>query len=174
MKCYKCGKEASLRSGLCSDCYKEILQNKYKKRKNIIKTSYVLNHLDRNERILCKTETSKLIYFYIFSLLGISAILFPKTIMEFFVNSNKIYFLVLLFNILLFFFAVYLILYFTSRDIYLTDKKVIGKWGIFKIKKINIPLNMIQSIDTDPYTGLEIDTKENNYFFDFVGNCEKE
>ena len=173
MKCYKCGKEASLRSGLCSDCYKEILQNKYKKRKNIIKTSYVLNHLDRNERILCKTETSKLIYFYIFSLLGISAILFPKTIMEFFVNSNKIYFLVLLFNILLFFFAVYLILYFTSRDIYLTDKKVIGKWGIFKIKKINIPLNMIQSIDTDPYTGLEIDTKENNYFFDFVGNCEK-
>lgn len=175
MKCYKCGKEAPLRSGLCNDCYKEILQNKYKKRKksNNTKNSYILNNLSRNEKILSKAETSRLIYFYILTLFGISIILFPKTIIEFFINGNNVYFSVLIFNILLFFFAIYLVLYFMSRDIYLTDKKIIGKWGLFKLKRINLPLNRIQSIDTDPYTGLEIDTKEKNYFFDFVGNCEK-
>ena len=109
--------------------------------------------------------------FYIISLFGISTILFPKTLVEFFINNNKIYFLVLIFNIILFFLAIYLTLYFTSRDIYLTDKKIIGKWGLFKIKKINIPLNDVISIDT--YTGLEIDSKDKSYFFDFIGNSEK-
>lgn len=176
MKCYKCGKDVpSLRSGLCNDCYKEVLHNKYKKRKNSNskKTSYVLNNISRNEKILNKAETSKLIYFYIFTLIGICAILFPKTINEFFIKGNNIFFSVLIFNILLFFFAIYLILYFQSRDIYLTDKKIIGKWGLFKIKRINLPLNKIQLIDTDPYTGLEIDTSEKSFFFDFVGNCEE-
>ena len=174
MKCYKCGKEGPLKRGICVDCYKEILHNKYRKRKlKNSKTSYILSNLERNERILKKAEISAIIYFYIISLFGISTILFPKTLVEFFINNNKIYFLVLIFNIILFFLAIYLTLYFTSRDIYLTDKKIIGKWGLFKIKKINIPLNDVISIDTYPYTGLEIDSKDKSYFFDFIGNSEK-
>lgn len=173
MKCYKCGKEGTLRYGLCNNCYKEILHNKYRKRKrNSPRISYIIKHLDKNEKILTKAEPSRLIYFFIICLFGISFILFPKTILEFFINNNKIYFLLLVFNILLFFFAVYLTFYFSSRDIYLTDKKIIGKWGLFKIKKINLPLNNLISIDACPYTGLEIDNKDNGYFFDFVGNSE--
>lgn len=173
MKCYKCGKEAPLKSGLCSDCYKEILQNKYRKRKNRPKDNFILNTIDRNEKILNKIEPSKLSYFLLFSVFAISFILFPKTIFEFFVNSQKSYFLVLIFNILLFFIGVYLTVYLVARDIYLTNKRVIGKWGLFKIKKINIPLNSIQLIDTYSLGGLEIDTSKKSYFFDFVGNGRK-
>ena len=173
MKCSKCGKEAPLKRGLCSDCYKEVLQNKYRKRKkNFPKINYILKNLEKNEKILNKIDTSTIIYLYIVSLLAVSVILFPKTILEFFVNQQKIYFLVLMFNILLFFFAIYLSLYFMSRDIYLTDKRIIGKWGLFKIKKINIPLSSLTSIDSNPYSGLEIETRDKNYFFDFVGNDE--
>lgn len=173
MRCYKCGREGSLKRGLCANCYKEILHNKYRKRKNKSpKISYILNNMERNEKILNKAELSTLMYTYIVILFAISVILFPKTILEFFINKEKIYFLVLTFNILLFFFAIYLTLYFSSRDIYLTDKKIIGKWGIFKIKKINIPLSNLISIDTFQYTGLEIDTKAKTYYFDFIGNSE--
>lgn len=173
MRCYKCGKESSLKRGLCINCYKEILHNKYKKRKNNpSKINYILNNLDRKEKILEKAESSSLMYLYITILFGISLILFPRTIFEFFINNNKTYFLILIFNILLFFFAIYLAFYFTSRDIFLTDKKIIGKWGLFKIKTINIPLNNLISIDTYQFKGLEIDNKEKNYFFDFVGNNE--
>ena len=112
-------------------------------------------------------------YLYIVALFAISVILFPKTIVEFFINNHKIYFSLLVLNIFLFFFAVYLSFYFLSRDIYLTDRKIIAKWGLFKVKKILIPLNNLLSIDTYQYTGLEIDTKGKNYFFDFVGNSEK-
>lgn len=175
MKCYKCGKEGQLKRGLCADCYKEILRSKYKKRKKQpnAKMSYILNNIERNEKILNKAEVSTLMYLYIVSLFAISVILFPKTIIEFFINKQKIYFLIFSFNVILFFFAVYLTFYFLSRDIYLTDRKIIGKWGLFKVKKINIPLNNLLSIDTFQYTGLEIDTKSKTYFFDFVGNSEK-
>lgn len=174
MKCYKCGKEASLKRGLCVDCYKEILYNKYKKRKKTRpKVSYILSNLERNEKILNKVESSKLIYIFIIALIAIAVILFPKTTIEFFINNNRTYFLVLILNILIFFLGIYLTLYFTSRDIYLTNKKIIGKMGIFKTKKMNIPLNQLQSIDTYPYKGLEIDTKSKSYFLDFVGNSEK-
>lgn len=173
MRCYKCGKESSLKKGLCINCHKEILHNKYKKRRNNpSKINYILNNLDRKEKILEKAESSSLMYLYITILFGISLILFPKTIFEFFINNNKTYFLILISNILLFFFAIYLAFYFTSRDIFLTDKKIIGRWGLFKIKTINIPLNNLISIDTYQYKGLEIDNKEKNYFFDFVGNNE--
>lgn len=173
MKCYKCGKEAPLKSGLCSDCYKEILQNKYRKRKRRPKDNYVLNTIERNEKILNKIEPSKLSYFLLFSVFAISMILFPKTIIEFFIKGESSYFLVLLFNIIFFFVGIYLLVYLVSRDIYLTNKRIIGKWGLFKIKKMNVPLNSVQLIDTYSFGGLEIDTAKKNYFFDFVGNGRK-
>ncbi len=170
MKCSKCGKEGQLKHGLCSECYREVVQNKYRKRKKHNNLSYILNNLDSNEKILNKAELSPIVYFYILFLFSISVILFPKTILEFFINKEKIYFLVLIFNILLFFFGIYLSFYFLSRDIYLTNKKIIGKWGLFRIKKLNIPLNNLTSVDTRLYFGLEISTKSKNYFFDFVKN----
>ena len=173
MKCYKCGKEAPLKSGLCNDCYREILQNKYRKRKNRPKDNFVLSNIERNEKILNKIEPNKISYILLLILFAISFILFPKTIYEFFVNGQKNYFLVLIFNILLFFIGVYFTIYLTARDVYLTNKRVIGKWGLFKIRKINIPLNSIQLIDTYPLGGLEIDTAKKSYFFDFVGNGRK-
>ena len=173
MKCYKCGKEAPLRSGLCNDCYKEILQNKYRKRKKRPKDNFVLNNIERTEKILSKVEPSKLSYFLIFSVFAISMILFPKTIIEFFIRNQASYFLVLIFNILFFFVGVYLVVYLVSRDIYLTNKRIIGKWGLFKIKKINVPLSSVQFIDIYSLGGLEIDTAKKNYFFDFVGNGRK-
>lgn len=173
MKCYKCGNEGPLKKGLCVDCYKEILYNKYTKRKKLPKTSFILNHIERNEKILNKLESSKLIYFIIISILAISFILFPKTIFEFFANGKKHYFLLLIFNILLFFGGIYTIIYFSSRDIYLTDKKIIGKWGLFKTKKFSIPLNLVESIDTYSFKGFELNTSEHHYFFDFVENGEK-
>lgn len=173
MKCYKCGKEAPLKNGLCNDCYREILQNKYRKRKNRPKDNFVLNNIDRNEKILNKIDASKLSYFLIFAVFAISFILFPKTIYEFFVNGQKTYFLVLIFNILLFFIGIYFTIYLTARDLYLTNKRIIGKWGLFKIRKINVPLSSIQLIDTYSLGGLEIDTATKSYFFDFVGNGRK-
>lgn len=173
MKCYKCGKEAPLRSGLCNDCYKEILQNKYRKRKKLPSDNFILNNIERTEKLLSKVEPSKLSFFLLFSVFAISMILFPKTIFEFFINNQKTYFLVLIFNILFFFIGIYLTIYIKSRDIYLTNKRIIGKWGLFIIKKINIPLNAIQSIDTYSLGGLEIDSSQKSYFFDFVGNGRK-
>ncbi|MBR1539813.1 MAG: hypothetical protein IJ629_01290 [Clostridia bacterium] len=173
MKCYKCGKEAPLKSGLCNDCYQEVLQNKYRKRKKRLKDNFVLNNIDHTEKILNKVKPSKLSYFLIFSVFAISMILFPKTIIEFFIRSQSSYFLVLIFNILFFFVGVYLVVYLMSRDIYLTNKRIIGKWGLFKIKKINIPLSSVQFIDIYSLGGLEIDTAKKNYFFDFVGNGRK-
>lgn len=173
MKCYKCGKEAPLKNGLCNECYKEILQNKYRKRKKRPKDNYVLNTIDRNEKILNKIEPSKISYLLIFSVFAISFILFPKTIIEFFFRNELSYFVVLVFNILFFFIGIYLLVYIVSRDIYLTNKRIIGKWGLFKTKKINVPLNSVQFIDTYTLDGLEMDTAKKSYFFDFVGNGRK-
>ncbi|MBR2289149.1 MAG: zinc ribbon domain-containing protein [Clostridia bacterium] len=55
----------------------------------------------------------------------------------------------------------------------MTNKRIIGKWGLFKIKKINLPLSSIQLIDTYALGGLEIDSQAKSYFFDFVGNGRK-
>lgn len=173
MKCYKCGKEAPLRNGLCNDCYKEILQNKYRKRKNKPKDNFILNTIERNEKILNKVEPNKLSFILIFFIFAICAILFPKTIYEFFIKNQNSYFLVLFFNVILFFIGMYSIAFLISRDIYLTNKRIVGKWGLFKIKKMNVPLNSIKYIDTYSYGGLEIDGIKKNYFFDFVGNTRK-
>lgn len=171
MKCYKCGKEGPLKRGICVDCYKEILRNRYKKKKkSSSKSNFILNNIERNERIISKIDTSGIIYFIILALFSISIILFPKTIMEFTIFNKKFYFLLLLSNIFLFSLGIYLTLYYASRDIYLTNKKIIGKWGLFKIKTLIVPLNDIVSIETYDYTGLELDTKNKLLFFDFVKN----
>lgn len=173
MKCYKCGKEAPLKNGLCNDCYKEILQNKYRKRRKRPKDNFILNNIERNEKILNKLEPNKLSFFLLLAIFAISFVLFPKTIFEFFVNGQKSYFVVLIFNIFLFFIGTYLTIYLVARDVYLTNKRIIGKWGLFKIRKVNIPLSSIQLIDTYSFGGLEIDTLKKNYFFDFIGNGRK-
>jgi hypothetical protein len=77
-----------------------------------------------------------------------------------------------MFNILLFFYALYLLLYFNSREIYLTNKRILAKWGIFKVKTIKLPLNAINSIEAPNYISIEISTKKDTYFFDLVSNSE--
>jgi hypothetical protein len=174
MKCYKCGKEAELKNGMCNDCYKELLNKKNKKHhKHKPKINYITSNLQSDEKVLNTLKLSRLVYAYITILFAISIILFPKTIVEFFFKDNKIYFLGLVFNILLFFFGVYLTLYFSAREICLTNKRILGKWGIFKIKTINLPLNNIQTIDTYNFKGLEIVSSKKTYSFDLISNNEK-
>lgn len=170
MKCYKCGKEAPLKNGLCNECYRNIIQNKYRKRKERPKDNFILNNIEKNEKIIEKIETGKIANTFLLLIFATSVILFPRTIVEFFIHRKNAYFLLLLFNIILFFIGIYFVIYLESRDILLTNKRIIGKWGLFKIKKINIPLNKIQFIDTSSFDGLELDTDNKNYFFDFVGN----
>jgi hypothetical protein len=129
-------------------------------------------NLNSDEKILNKIKTSKIIYLLIISLFAISIILFPKTIIEFFFRNHKIYFLVLTFNILLFFFGIFLTIYFSSREICLTSKRIFGKWGIFKTKTLNLPLSNIETIDTYHLKGLEIISLKKTYSFDFVSNNE--
>ena len=175
MKCYKCGKEAPLKNGLCPDCYKELIEkkNQKKQRYNLYKSNYIFSSLDTNEIIVNKIKTSDLIYLFLFLLLGSAAILFPKTITEFFVRDNRTYFTLLVFNIAIFFLGIYTIVYFTSREIYLTNKRIIAKWGIFKVQTLNTKLNNIKSIDSVDLKGLEITTSEKTYNFDFVANSEQ-
>lgn len=175
MKCYKCGKEAPLKNGLCSDCYKELMEKKNvkKQRAPLYRNNFIFSSLDTNEIIVNKIKTSNLIYLFLFLLLSSAAILFPKTITEFFVRDNKMYFTLLIFNIFIFFLGIYTIIYFTSREIYLTNKRIIAKWGIFSISTLNVKLNDIKSIDSVDLKGLEISTRDKTYNFDFVANSEQ-
>lgn len=175
MKCYKCGKETDLKKGLCIDCYKEVLNKRYAKNKNKSKNdpNYIMNHLTKDEKIISKMQTSNIIYVCIIVLFAISVILFPKTILEFFWKKNNFYFPVLIANIVMCFIGIYSVLYFLSREIYLTNKRIIGKWGIFNIKFLDAPLNKIESIDTFKIKAVEIAVYGKSYIFDFVANSEK-
>jgi hypothetical protein len=172
MKCYKCGKEAELKRGICIECYKEQLNKKSKNKKKHSKnsTNFIISNLTSSEKILDRLQTSKMVYAFVIALLAISTIFFPRTIMEFFFKGNTFYFLALILNILLFFLAIYSTIYFMSREIYLTNKRILGQWGLFKLKTINLPLNNMQSIDELDYKGLEIVTSKKTYKFDLVAN----
>ena len=174
MKCYKCGKETELKRGLCIDCYKEVLNKKYskRKRKNKNDPNYVMNHLEKDEKLIAKMQTSNIIYICITILFAISVILFPKTLLEFFWKDNNFYFPILIANITICFIGVYSIIYFLSRDVYLTNKRIIGKWGLFNVKFLDAPLNKIESIDVFQIKALEIDVNGKFYIFDFVSNPE--
>ncbi len=172
MKCYKCGTNTDLKNGLCTDCYKEILVKKNLKHKKNNINNYILSKLNRDEKIITKTTTSNIVYTFVVTLLAISIILFPRTIIEFFFNHNNLYFITLLGNILIFFLAIYISIYFMSRELYLTNKRIIGKWGLFSLKTINIPLNIIESIDTYKIKALEIDIPKKIYLFDYISNAD--
>lgn len=174
MKCYKCGKEANLKKGLCIDCYRDLLNKKYgksKKKKN--DPNYIMNHLEKDEKIIAKLQTSNMIYACIIILFAISVILFPKTLLEFFWKANNFYFPILIGNIVICFIGIYSTIYFLSRDVYLTNKRVIGKWGIFNVKFLDAPLSKIESVDTFQIKAVEIDVYGKSYIFDFVSNPEK-
>ena len=175
MKCYKCGKEMDLKRGLCIDCYKDVLNKKYSKsrRKNKNDPNYIMNHLEKGEKLIAKMQTSNIIYICITILFAISVILFPKTILEFFWKKNNFYFPVLIANITICFIGVYSVIYFLSRDVYLTNKRIIGKWGLFNVKFLDAPLSKIESIDTFQFKAVEIDVNGRFYIFDFVSNPEK-
>ncbi len=174
MKCYKCGKEADLKRGLCIECYRELLTKKNikQKKKSLNGVNYILSNLDRDEKIISRIKTSNLAYAFIIALLAIAVILFPRTILEFFFKNNKMYFLILVANILIFFLSIYLTLYFLNREICLTNKRIFGKWGLFKLKTLDISLNKVESIDTFQYKAVEIDIPDKIYVFDFVSNAE--
>ncbi len=174
MKCYKCGREADLKRGLCIECYRELLskRNLKQKKKSLNGVNYILSNLDRDEKIIERLKTSNLAYGFIISLLAIAVILFPRTILEFFFNNNKMYFLILVTNILIFFFSIYVTLYFLNREVCLTNKRIIGKWGLFKLKTLDVRLNKIESIDIFQIKALEIDIPGKIYVFDFVSNAE--
>lgn len=172
MRCYKCGAEADLKNGLCSKCYKEITEKRNIRKKRTNSFS-IFSNLKNDEKIIYRTQNSTLIFAFIFSLLAIAVILFPRTILEFFFRNNKTFFLILIANIFLFFSGIYLSLYFFSREIILTNKNIIAKWGIFKIKIVTIPLNKIEYIDTFKIRALEIDIPNKIYVFDYIANAEK-
>ena len=173
MKCFKCGKEIPSKNGICQECYQEIIENKYRKRKVIPKNNFILNHLDKDEKIINRVKTNKASYYISFFIIMIAILLFRKTIFEFGIQHQKSYFLMLIFNVLLLFFGIYLIMDFMARDIYLTNKRIIGKWGLFHVQKINIPLESLQLIDTPFSSRLELNDSKRSYLFDFVGNAQK-
>ena len=167
MKCNKCGKKEIYKNGLCKACYKKNIHSRKIKDPN-----YIIKHLDDNEKIITKIKTSDIMYAYIIFLFAISIILFPKTIVEFFWKHNNFYFPVLIVNIVIFFIGIYSALYFFSRNLYITSKRIIGKWGIFNVKILNAPLSKIESIDTFKIKALEICIYGNSYVFDFISNAE--
>lgn len=175
MKCSRCGKEAELKDGFCPECYKEVVRKKYAKFNKKVKgdPNYVLNQLERNEKVIAKLKTSSLIYSAIIVIFAISVLLFPKTIIEFFVLHNNYYFPILVANILICFIGIYSTIYFASRELYLTNKRIIGKWGLFKLKFLNAPLDKIESIDTFKIRAIEIDIYGDSYVFDFISNPEE-
>lgn len=172
MKCNKCGKEADLRDGLCAECYKEVQIKKHKRRSKK-DPNYVLNKLDANEKVISKLEVSNFLYACIVVIFGIAIILFPKTILEFFLKKNYFYFPILIGNIAICFIGIYTSLYFWSRQVYLTNKRIIGKWGLFKVRTLDAGLNKIESIDTYKINAVEIIVYGESYVFDFVQNAEK-
>jgi len=173
MKCFKCGKEIPSKNGICQECYQEIIENKYRKRKVIPKNNFILSHLDKDEKIINKVKTNKAFYYLSFFIITIAILLFRKTIFEFGIQHQKSYFLMLIFNVLLLFFGIYLIMDFMARDIYLTNKRIIGKWGLFHVQKINIPLESLNLITTPSAGKLEFSDSKKNYLFEFVGNAQK-
>lgn len=172
MKCAKCGKKEIYKNGLCKECYKKTSNKKNINPKKITDPNYIIKHLDKDEKVITKMKTSDIMYACIIFLFAISIILFPKTIVEFFWKNNSFYFPVLIANIAICFIGIYSALYFFSRNLYITSKRIIGRWGIFNVKTLNAPLSKIESIDTFKIKALEICIFGNSYIFDFISNAE--
>lgn len=173
MKCNKCGKKPVYKNGLCKECYKKASRKKSIKQKDLDDPDYIIKHLDKDEKIIEKMQVSNIMYACIVFLFAISIVLFPKTLVEFFWLRNNFYFPILVATIAICFIGIYSAVYFFSRKIYLTSKRIIGKWGIFNVKIINAPLSKIESIDTFKIKAVEICIYGNSYVFDFIASPEK-
>lgn len=159
--------------------YKKKIKNKkrqYRKNWSVntkhYKSKYINAHLSQNEEIITKIKNSTLSFYFIIILFAIATILFPRTIIEFFFRENKTFFFALIANIIILFLGIYLVCYFISREIYLTNRRIFGKSGIFNVKKVNIPLNRIENIDIFGIRALEISTPNKIYTFDYISNAE--
>lgn len=136
------------------------------------KYKYTIKKLSEDEKIISKLKTSNIIYICILALIAISIILLPRTILEIFWKSNRSYIPIMIINFAIFILAIYISMYFASRKVYLTDKRIFGKWGIFKVKVIDTPLNCIESIDIHEMKAIEIALSDKIIIFDFVSNPE--
>lgn len=136
------------------------------------KYKYTIKNLSEDEKIISRLKTSNIVYLCILALIAISIILLPRTILEFFWKDNTSYLPILIINLAIFFLAIYVSMYFASRRIYLTDKRIFGKWGIFKIKFIDTPLNQIETIDVHEMKAIEIELSDGIIKFDYVANPE--